>query len=298
MIKVNPEEVPAAKLHGYLQGAIAPRPIAFVSTVDEQGRSNLSPFSYFNLFSTTPPIVIFAPLRRMRDNTTKHTYENVKQVKEVVVNIVNHSIVEQMSLSSTEYPEGVNEFEKSGLTPIPSDKVTPFRVKEAPVQLECKVIEVKDFGDQGGAGSLVICEVVMVHVDEKVLDDEGKIDPFKIDLVSRMGGNWYCRANGDALFEIAKPLRNLGVGVDQIPQDIRNSTILTGNNLGQLGNVETIPDETEVNDYKLMELSELFMSYEDNAVELEIKLHERAKELLSKGEVMDAWKTLLAFNDQ
>ena len=298
MIKIDPNEIETAKLHGYLLGAVAPRPIAFASTLDENGKPNLSPYSFFNVFSANPPIAIFSPARRVRNNTTKHTLENAKATKEVVINIVNYNIVEQMSLSSTEYPEGVNEFVKAGLTPVPSETVKPFRVKEAPVQLECEVREVVELGNEGGAGNLVICEIKMVHIDENVLDDQGKIDPKKIDLVARMGGNWYCRANGDALFEIAKPLSTLGIGVDAIPMDIRNSDILTGNNLGQLGNVEALPDETEVNEYKLTELADLFVELEDKATELEIELHKIAKQKLEQGEVMEAWKALLSFNDQ
>jgi len=298
MIKIDPKEIETAKLHGYLLGAVAPRPIAFASTLDQDGKPNLSPFSFFNVFSANPPIAIFSPARRVRNNTTKHTLENAKATKEVVINIVNYGIVEQMSLSSTEYPDGVNEFTKSGLTPVPSEMVKPFRVKESPVQLECEVKEVVELGNEGGAGNLVICEIKLVHIDENVLDSHGQIDPKKIDLVARMGGNWYCRANGEALFEIAKPLRTLGMGVDEIPHDIRNSSILTGNNLGQLGNVESLPDETEVNEYKLTELAELFVRLEDDAEQLELELHKIAKEKLEQGEVTDAWKALLSFNDQ
>jgi len=298
MLTLDPAELETPVLHSYLLSAVAPRPIAFASTIDEDGNPNLSPFSFFNVFSANPPIAIFSPARRVRNNTTKHTLENVKLTKEVVINVVNYDIVQQMSLSSTEYGDGVNEFEKAGLTSIASDVVKPFRVKESPVQLECKVREVVELGNEGGAGNLVICEVVRVHVSEAVLDENGKIDTQKIDLVARMGGDWYCRAHGEALFEVAKPLRTLGIGVDQIPADIRNSNILTGNDLGMLGNVEEIPDETEVNDYKLMELSDLFMNHQDEAEILERKLHEIAHELLAQGKVTDAWKTLLTFNDR
>lgn len=298
MVTIDPKEVSTAQFHGALLGVVAPRPIAFASTIDENGRSNLSPFSFFNVFSANPPIAIFSPARRVRNNTTKHTLENAKATQEVVINIVNHAIVEQMSLSSTEYAEGVDEFVKSGLTPVKSDLIKPFRVKEAPAQLECRVKEVIELGNEGGAGNLIICEVLKLHIDENILDENGKVDPFKADLVARMGGNWYCRANGDALFEIAKPLTTLGMGVDSIPEDIRNSTILTGNNLGQLGNVEGLPNETDVNDYKLMELSDLFMEHQDDAAELEKQLHLKASELLKEGNVIDAWKTLLSFNDR
>ena len=297
MISVDPKEIPVPKLHGYLLSAVAPRPIAFASTIDADGNPNLSPFSFFNVFSANPPIAIFSPARRGRDNTTKHTYENVKVHPEVVINIVNYDIVNQMSLSSTEYGDGVNEFEKAGLTMLKSDLVKPFRVAESPVQLECKVTEVKELGTEGGAGNLVFCEVVRIHIKEEVLDADGRVDTKKLDLVGRMGANWYVRANGEALFEIEKPLTTLGIGVDQIPSDIRNSDVLTGNNLGQLGNVESLPDETEVNEYKLIELSDIYQEYEDDATALELALHEKAKELLKENKVEEAWKTLLTFNN-
>jgi flavin reductase (DIM6/NTAB) family NADH-FMN oxidoreductase RutF len=294
---VDPKITPIPKLHGYLLGAIGPRPIAFASTIDKDGNPNLSPFSFFNVFSANPPIAIFSPARRGRDNTTKHTYENVKAHGEVVINVVTHAMVEQMSLSSTEYPLGTNEFTKSGFTPLESTLVKPFRVKESPVQFECKVKEVVELGTEGGAGNLVICEVVLIHVDEAVLDESGKIDQTKIDLVGRMGGNFYVRAHGEALFEVAKPLQSMGIGVDQIPIDIRTSSTLTGNNLGQLGNVESLPNETDVNDFKLTELADIFVELEDDVIALEKKLHEKAKEYLSEGKVDEAWKTLLSFND-
>jgi len=296
-MKIVPGEVATAKFHGHLLGAVGPRPIAFASTLDSDGTPNLSPFSFFNAFSANPPVVVFSPARRVRNNTTKHTLENARATGEVVINIVSHSIVEQMSLSSTEYGDGVDEFVKSGLTPIASDIVKPFRVKESPAQLECKVLDIIELGQEGGAGNLIICEVVLMHLDENVLGEDGRIDPFKIDLVGRMGGNWYCRAQGDALFEIQKPLSTLGIGVDSIPADIRNSTVLTGNNLGQLGNVEALPSETDVNEYKLIELSELFIQFEDTPAELEEQLHIKAKNLLAEGNVSDAWKTLLTFNN-
>lgn len=297
MKSIKPGDIPVPAFHGYLLGAVGPRPIAFASTIDENGNRNLSPFSFFNVFGANPPIAIFSPARRVRNNTTKHTLENTKLTKEVVINIVNYNMVEQMSLASTEYPEGVDEFVKSGFTPIESELVKPFRVKESPVQLECIVKEIVETGTEGGAGNLVICEVVMLHVSEEVLDENGKIDTQKIDLVGRLGGDWYVRAHGDALFEVEKPIRNLGIGVDQIPEDIRLSNILTGNDLGKLGNVETLPDETEVNEYKLLELSDLFKELEDEPAVLEQKLHELAHEKLLKGEIKDAWKTLLTFNN-
>mgnify|MGYP003979239385 CR=1 FL=1 len=296
-MKVDPRDIPTSKLHGYLLGAIGPRPIAFASTMDEDGNPNLSPFSFFNVFSANPPILIFSPARRGRNNTTKHTYENAKRVNEVVINVVNHDMVQQMSLSSTEYPEGVNEFEKSGLTPLASEMVKPFRVKESPVQFECKIQEIVELGQEGGAGNLIICEVVFIHINEEVLDSDGRIDQTKIDLVGRMGGNYYVRAQGDALFEVAKPIKSLGIGVDQIPEQIRNSHILSGNNLGQLGNIEEFPNETDVNEWKLTELAEMFVKFEEDSAQLGVELHKLAHEFLEKGEVVEAWKTLLAYND-
>ena len=289
MLSIDPKEISTGKRHQYLLGAIGPRPIAFASTLDENGRPNLSPFSFFNVFSANPPILIFSPARRGRDNTVKHTYLNAKATKEVVINIVDFKIVQQMSLSSTEYPEGVNEFEKAGFTMLASDKVKPFRVAESPAQFECKILEVKELGEEGGAGNLVICEVVKMHFDEGILDAEGFIDQYKIDQVARMGGNWYTRAN-KGLFEVPKPLSTLGIGVDQIPQEIRNSKVLTGNDLGRLGNVEVLPSAEEINE---------FISEDSNASSLvksgDIKkIHARAQEYLEKEDPAKAWKILLA----
>ena len=294
---IYPKDIPVPQLHHHLLGAVGPRPICFAATVDENGVHNLSPFSFFNVFSANPPILIFSPARSGRTNTTKDTYNNVKKVPEVVINIVNYNIVEQMSLASSPYGPEVDEFVKSGLTPIPSEMVKPMRVKESPVQLECKVIEVKELGDQGGAGNLVICEVIAMHIDEAVLDETGQIDQQKIDLVARMGGNWYCRADKNSMFEITKPLTTCGIGVDQLPTDIRNSSILTGNDLGKLGGIEELPNETEVNEYKLTELSDLSLTFEDQPEQLEIHLHKKAKELLQKNQIQEAWMTLLAFNN-
>ncbi len=297
MLRIDPKEIAVPKLHGYLLGAVGPRPIAFASTIDKEGRPNLAPFSFFNVFSANPPVLIFSPARSGRTNTTKHTYDNVKEVPEAVINIVNYDLVQQVSLASTEYPKGVNEFEKAGLTPLASELVRPFRVKESPVQLECKVKQVVELGDQGAAGNLIICEVVMIHIREELLDEKGIIDQRKIDLVARMGGNWYCRAHGDALFEVEKPLTSIGIGVDGIPASIRHSRFLTGNDLGRLGNSENLPDETEVNEYKLLELSDLFLAHEGQGAALEEALHRHAHQLLEEGKVQEAWKTLLSFND-
>lgn len=297
MLTLDPKELPVPKLHGILLGAIGPRPIAFAATVDENGVNNLSPFSFFNVFSAAPPVLIFSPARNGRTNTTKDTYNNVKKVPEVVINIVNYDILHQMSLSSSPYGSDVDEFVKSGLTPIPSDFVKPMRVKEAPVQLECKVLEVKELGDQGGAGNLVICEVVKIHIHEEVLAEDGSIDQKKINLVARMGGNWYCHANEASMFEITKPITTVGIGFDSLPEDVRNSKILTGNDLAQLAGVTELPNETDVNEYKLIELSDIFVSMEETPVELENALHTRAKELIQNNDITGAWMTLLAFND-
>lgn len=297
MITFDPKELPVPKLHKYLLGAIGPRPIAFAATVDKEGNHNLAPFSFFNVFSANPPIMIFSPARSGRTNETKDTYNNVKEVPEVVINVVNYDIVHQMSLASSPFASHINEFDKAGFTPVDSDLVKPHRVAESPVQFECKVIEVKELGDKGGAGNLVICEVVKFHISESVLDADGMIDQKKIDLVSRMGGNWYCRADEHSMFEITKPITTVGIGFDGIPEDVKNSSILTGNELGQLAGIEEIPNETDVNEYKLIELSDLFMDLEDDAVQLEIELHKRASQLLKEDKLEEAWMTLLAFNN-
>ncbi|MGB1102992.1 MAG: flavin reductase family protein [Crocinitomicaceae bacterium] len=297
MRSIDPKSLPIPQLHGYLLGAVGPRPIAFASTIDKDGVSNLAPFSFFNVFSANPPIMVFSPARSGRTNTTKDTYNNVKEVPEVVINVVNYELVHQMSLASSPYEPGIDEFKKTGLTPIPSETIKPFRVAESPVQFECKVNEVIELGDGGGAGNLVICEVTRIHINDDVLGDDGKIDQHKIDLVSRMGGNWYCRADEASMFEITKPIVTKGIGVDAIPEDIRLSTVLSGNDLGQLGGIEELPNETDVNDYKLLELSDLFVSLEDEQAKLEIALHQRAKELLIENKLEEAWKTLLSFNN-
>lgn len=297
MYSIEPKELSVPQVHHLLLGAVGPRPIAFASTIDKDGNPNLAPFSFFNVFSANPPVLIFSPARSGRTNTTKDTFENVKEVRECVINIVNYSIVEQMSLSSSPYQKGVNEFTKSGLTPIESDLVKPFRVKESPVQFECKVNEIIELGSEGGAGNLIICEVLKIHVQEEILNEDKNIDQHKIDLVARMGGNWYCRANESAMFEITKPITTVGIGFDQLPEDIKTSSVLTGNNLAQLAGVEEIPNETEVNEYKLIELSDIFVSLEDNPTQLEEKLHQLAKDKLANNNIEDAWKTLLSFNN-
>ena len=289
MVSITASEVPTAKLHGYLLGAVGPRPIAFASTIDEKGRPNLSPFSFFNVFSSNPPILIFSPSRRVRDNRNKHTLENVLKNMEVVINVVNFNMVQQMSLASSEYKEGENEFVKSGLTMLSSEMVTPFRVAESPVQFECKVVKVEALGDQGGAGNLIFSEVLKIHVDTDILDDNGNIDQFKIDQVARMGGNWYSRANL-GLFEVPKPVSSLGIGVDQIPEHIRFSNVLTGNDLGMLGNIEKLPSKEEVKLYVENNLElRAILSAGDLALQ-----HAKAQELLKIKDILSAWMILLA----
>jgi flavin reductase (DIM6/NTAB) family NADH-FMN oxidoreductase RutF len=297
MKTINPKDIETPKLHRYLLGAIGPRPIAFASTMDKDGVANLAPFSFFNAFSANPPILVFSPARSGRTNTTKDTYNNVKILPEVVINVVNFELVHQMSLASSPYPSSVDEFVKSGLTPVASECVQPHRIKESPVQFECKVNEVIELGDQGGAGNLIICEVLRIHIDEAILDEHQMIDQHQIDLVSRMGGNWYCRADENSMFEIPKPITTCGIGYDELPEDIKNSDVLTANNLGQLAGIESIPNETDVNEYKLIELSELFLSLEEDATQLEIQIHKRAKLLLEKNHLEEAWLTLLSFNN-
>jgi flavin reductase (DIM6/NTAB) family NADH-FMN oxidoreductase RutF len=294
MLKIDPKEIKTAQLHAYMLACIAPRPIAFASTMDKDGIANLAPFSFFNAFGSNPPTVIFSPARRVRDNTTKHTLENVYETKEVVLNAVSYSMVHQVSLASCEYPRGTNEFEKAGFTPVASELVKPFRVKESPVQMECKVVDIKETGTEGGAANLIICEILLMHINENILNAEKRIDPDKIDLVARMGGDLYCRASGSALFEVAKPNLQLGIGVDHIPEQIRLSKILTGNNLGQLGNASHFPNEEEINLMKKSELiSSILKSSKSNSEKLDL-VHMHAKKLLDEGNVDDAWKTLLS----
>lgn len=284
MFSIKPEDIPTTKLHGYLLGAVAPRPIAFASTIDKDGNPNLSPFSFFNVFGSNPPVMIFSPARRVRGNTTKHTLQNIERVKEVVINVVNFDIVQQMSLSSSEYPKETNEFEKAGFTMLSSDEVKPFRVAESPVQFECKVTDVIYTGDEGGAGNLIVCKVVKIHINENVLDANDMIDQHKIDLVARAGGNYYSRAR-DGFFEIPKPVSTLGIGVDQIPQAIKNSTVLTGNNLGMLGNISSLPTQDDVDNFAKEHPQ--FMGLEM------VKKHTFAQQYLDKNDIESAWKVLL-----
>lgn len=284
---IDPEKIPVAAMHGYLLGAVTPRPIALASTIDASGNVNLSPFSFFNCFGARPPLLIFSPSRRVRDNTTKHTYENVLEVPEVVIHIVNYRMVQQVSLASTEYEKGVNEFEKAGFTAERSVRVRPPRVKEAPVAMECKVRQVISTGDDGGAGNLILCEVVLMHVSDDVLDQEGRFDPVKLDVVARLGGDWYARIGRESLFKVPKPLEKRGVGIDRLPDLIRESTMLTGNELAQLANVEEIP--------LLDPLHPIFsdLPTPDDAASEETFRH--AKDLISRQRIPAAWQLLLRY---
>ncbi len=282
---------PAEKQY-YLQHVVAPRPICFASTIDKAGNVNLSPFSFFNLFSSNPPIVIFSPARRVRDNTLKHTVENLMEVPEVVINIVTYDMVQQVSLSSCEYPKGVSEFTKAGFTEEPSTLVKPPMVKESKVKMECKVLEIKPLGTEGGAGNLVICEVLKLHIDDSLLDENKKMDQRKINHVARLGGDWYCKVDESNLFEVPKPNMALGIGVDSLPETIRKSKILTGNNLGQLANVNEMPAIDPSFDDS--HLKNIIQYYSVNPDEMEKELHVYAKKLLEEGKVSEAWQVLLA----
>jgi len=251
MISFEPKEKSIAQMFGLMLGAISPRPIAFVSTIDKNGKPNLAPFSFFNAFGANPPIIIFSPSRRGRDNTTKHTFENVKEVPEVVINVVNFAMVQQCNLASNELEKGINEFEKAGFTTSKSDKVKPSRVKESPVQMECKVIQIIETGHEGGAGNLVICEIIKMHINEDIINPEGVIDPHSIDLVGRMGANYYVRASGNAIFEVEKPGHLAGIGIDNLPRFLLRSEVLSGNDLGKLGNLKQVPKLEEIINYKI-----------------------------------------------
>lgn len=296
MLEILPKEIPVPKLHHYLLGSIGPRPIALASTVDRDGNKNLAPFSFFNVFSANPPILIFSPARSGRTNSLKDTFNNVKEVPEVVINVVTYGISEAVSLASSPYPPGVSEFEKSGLTPLASHLIKPFRVKESPVQFECKVNDIIALGTEGGAGNLILCEVLKIHIDPSVLDESGMVDSLKLDLVSRMGADWYCRADRKSMFEIKKPITTCGIGMDSLPKDILESSILTGQDLARLAGITELPNETEVNEHKLLELSDYFLAHSDNFEALETSLHLVAKELLKENKLEEAWMTLLSIN--
>ncbi|KQM64590.1 flavin reductase [Pedobacter sp. Leaf216] len=294
MLTLNTSDLSAVDLQNYLQYAIAPRPICFASTIDADGNINLSPFSFFNMFSTKPPICVFSPSRRVRDNTTKHTLENVLRVKECVINIVNYDMVQQMSLASTEYAKGVNEFEKAGFTMLKSEMVQPPRVAEAPVQFECVVNEVISLGNNHGAGNLVLAEIKLIHINEDILDKNNRIDQHKIDLVARLGGDWYCRVTDNNLFKVAKPLAKLGIGVDRLPHSVRFSKVLTGNDLGRLGNVEHLPSDEEIDLVSNhADVKEVLDATIGDSTNRERELHELAKKFLNFGDVELALKIVL-----
>lgn len=294
MIQIDPKNISKQEMQYYLQNAVAPRPIALASTINSKGEVNLSPFSYFNCFSANPPILVFSPSRRVRDNTTKHTLTNVQEVKEVVINIVDFAIVEQMSLSSTEYDAGVNEFIKAGLTEGSSQRVKPPYVKESPIAFECKVNDIIELGQNGGAGNLVIAEVVYIHLNEAIVTEGNKIDLDKLDLVARMGGNWYCRATKEVRFEIPKPLQNKGIGVDVIPEHIRYSSVLTGNDLGRLGNIEKLPEANEINEFATQDLvNTICNTYANDSKLRHHALQVLAKQYLQEVKVKEAWMVLL-----
>lgn len=286
---IDPKEIPVPKLQNYLQASISPRPIAFVSSIDKEGHVNLSPFSFFNMFSMNPPILVFSPSRRVRNNTTKHTLENVQEVPEVVINMVNYQMVQQTSLASCDYPKGVNEFVKAGFTEVKSSLVRPPRVGESHVSFECKVNQVISLGIEGGAGNLVVCEVLLIHIDDFVLDEQGRIDPNKMDSVARMGNDYYCRAHGEAVFTVHKPNEKIGIGIDAIPEHIRYSKVLTGNDLGMLGNIEKLPDSESVKQFKLGN-----QLAETSALDVD-KKHQLAQRFLAEGNVEAAWMVLLRF---
>ncbi len=288
------KDISPMDVQNYLQHAIAPRPICFASTIDKDGNINLSPFSFFNLFSSNPPIVIFSPARRVRDNTTKHTLQNVMELPEVVINIVDYDMVQQTSLASCEFAKGINEFEKAGFTMQPATMVKPPMVKESKIKLECKVVEVKPLGNEGGAGNLVICEVLVMHIDESILDENNKIDQTKMHHVARLGGDWYCKVDETSLFKVAKPNTQLGIGIDALPEGIRNSKILSGNHLGQLANVSELPFvDPAFNDDQLKNIIQYFSI---DPIDMEIELHNYAKALLDQDKANEAWQVLLALN--
>ncbi|RMG73689.1 MAG: flavin reductase family protein [Bacteroidetes bacterium] len=289
MLTIDPAQTPIPELHQYLIGAVAPRPIAFASTRSPEGDTNLAPYSFFNVFSSNPPILIFSSNRRVRGNTTKDTLHNVEATREVVINIVNHNLLHQMALASVEYPAGISEFEKTGLTPLPAQRVKAYRVAEAPVQFECKVRDIIPLGEGGGAGNLIVCEVVLIHIQKEILDEQGRIDPYKADLIARMGRAFYCRANGEAVFPVVRPTHEIGIGVDQLPEDIRLSHVLTGNDLARLAAVTEQPRP----DMAIREDPEVMDALAGNAQDRLRRLHRYAQQLIEAGEIDKAWQVLL-----
>ena len=293
---LTPADLTPAQWHPFLVGAVAPRPVAFVSTIDAEGRVNLSPYSFFNAFSSNPPILVFSPANRVRNNTQKHTLQNVREVREVVINICDFAMVEQMSLASTEYAKGINEFTKAGLTELASELVRPPRVAEAPAAFECVVEQIIELGQNNGAGNLIICRVVRAHFRQDILLlNATGIDPFKLDAVARLGGDWYCRASGSSLFEVPKPNRHIGIGFDQLPAHIRNSDVLTGNELGRLANIEhnALPTPEQAEAFKAEPMvAYLLNKYRDDVPELRQQLLQLGRQLLAEGRLAEAWKAL------
>ncbi|MGB8194880.1 MAG: flavin reductase family protein [Chitinophagaceae bacterium] len=291
MLTLTLKDLTTPQRQNYLQHAVAPRPICFASTIDKEGNVNLSPFSFFNLFSTDPPVVIFSPSRRVRDNSTKHSLQNVLEVPEVVINIVDSDMVQQTSLASCDFPKDVSEFVKAGFTPVAASLVKPPMVKESKVKMECRVLEVKSLGESGGAGNLVICEVLLMHIDDSILNENNMIDQRKLHHVARLGGDWYCKVDESNLFMVEKPNVKLGIGIDVLPEHVRKSNILSGNNLGQLGNVHEMPviDPAFEDDH----LKQIVQYYSINPEEMEKEVHAYAKKLLDEGKVREAWQVLL-----
>jgi flavin reductase (DIM6/NTAB) family NADH-FMN oxidoreductase RutF len=294
---VDPKKIKTSEFHAYMLGAVAPRPVAFASTIDKEGNPNLSPFSFFNAFGSNPPLLIFSPALSGRTGATKNTLDNIREIDEVVINIVSYSMVQQTSLASSEYPKGVNEFVKAGFTPVASTLIKPFRVKESPVQMECRVQQIIQTGVHGGAANLVLCEILLMHINDDVLDASQKIDPLKIDQVARMGGNWYTRA-AKGLFEVPKPVAAAGMGVDLLPASVRNSSVLSGNDLGLLGNIQQIPSENDLKTYAVRtDVKKLADALKENPADKEMIVHVAAKQLLAEGKVQEALMLLFTFSE-
>ena len=290
---INPLDLNTSQIHKILLNAITPRPIALASTVDNNENVNLSPFSYFNVFSASPPILVFSPANRVTDNSKKDTLKNILETKEVVINLVDIDIVEPTSLSSVYFEREIDEFIKSGLTKISSEKVLPPRVLESPISFECKVNDVISLGNDGGAGNLVICEIVIIHINDKLLNSKGEIDPLKLNLVARMGGNYYLDIKSENLFEIKKPAGVNAIGVDNLPHHIHKSNILTKNDLARLGNFEKLPNEKQINKFvKSCEIEKIFSGSKEN--EKIILIHKKVKEFLLKDDLESALLTLFS----
>ncbi len=296
MAIIDPKEATTREVYLNMVSTVAPRPIAFASTVDKEGKNNLAPYSFFNVFGPNPPIAVFSPVRRGSDGTVKDTYRNLQEIEEVVINVVTYDIVHQSNVCSTEYPYGVDEFEKSGLTPVESEKIRPPRVKESPVNFECKVNDIIVTGEEGGAGNLVIAEIVLMHLEDRLFDEEGYVDPDEIRLVGRMGGYYYSKAFDDSVFQVVRPRKKLGIGVHQMPDEVRYSEVLSGNDLGRLATIQELPEDEAVEEYINHDpkLATLLHENGSDTQQLTYKLHEHAHNLLEQGHVQSAWKVLLA----